>query len=86
MNDSRVIHAHLRAAKKLLAASMDQLKATDPEAYTGALAVLRAGAVARITTALSVAGLMEVDVSLVDGQGTAAHVASVAFDAPPTRH
>ncbi|KGM54172.1 hypothetical protein N799_09825 [Lysobacter arseniciresistens ZS79] len=79
------IQLHLTAARLLIAAACQQMKADDPEAFAAIAVASERGASFRVTTALSVAGLSEVSVDLVAPDGVAANVARVAFD-NPTAH
>lgn len=85
ISENRTIHAHMRASMKLFAACLARLKAEDPEAHQGVTVAVNRGASVRITTALSMAGLREVRVDLVDVHGNAANIATAAF-ANPTKN
>lgn len=85
MTESNAIDVHLQAARLMIAACLERLKAEDPAAFAGAVTAMNGGASCRITTALSTAGLCEVAVELVDMQGTVATLAHAAFD-PVTRN
>lgn len=80
------IELHMHATKTLLAAALEQLKADDPIGYQGVCIASHNGAAFRVTTSLSVAGLCESQVDLIDPTGQVANIVTVVFQPPASRH
>ena len=82
MTNNQVIQNFTLAARCMVKAALDELKATDPQAYDGIAAAAGAGAFFDVGCALSPAGLLESRVELVT-PSERINLARVEYDEPP---
>lgn len=85
-SESGNIAAHLATAKRLAADAVGKLRAEDPEAFAAVNEAARTGSAFRVTASFSVAGLCEVDVTLVLPNGDTVQIAHVEFEGPEGLH
>lgn len=66
---TELLNEYLKAAKAVLQAGLEQMRAEDPEGFHDVSAQAYAGGMFRLETSMSTAGLFELNVCLVSATG-----------------